>query len=58
MVKDPEHTVWIGLEYFCNEGDEMWAMSDEDFIRMATEEVERIGILEARRPCATASASA
>lgn len=36
MVKDPEHTVWIGLEYFCNEGDEMWAMSDEDFIRMAT----------------------
>ena len=50
MVKDPEHTVWIGLEYFCNEGDEMWAMSDEDFIRMATEEVERIGILEAGCP--------
>ena len=22
MVEDPEHTVWIGLEYFCNEGDE------------------------------------
>lgn len=28
----------------------MWAMSDEDFIRMATEEVERIGILEAGCP--------
>ena len=21
MVKDPEHTVWIGLEYFCAEGE-------------------------------------
>ena len=47
MVSDPEHTVWIGLEYFCNEGDEMWNMSDEDFIRMARSEIERIGILEA-----------
>lgn len=45
MVADPEHTVWIGLEYFCNEGDEMWRMSDADFIRLAREEVERIGII-------------
>ncbi len=27
MVKDPEHTVWIGLEYFCAEGDEFWSMT-------------------------------
>ena len=47
MVSDPAHTVWIGLEYFCNEGDGMWNMSDEDFIRMARSEIERIGILEA-----------
>ncbi|MGN1095491.1 MAG: FAD-dependent oxidoreductase, partial [Eubacteriales bacterium] len=26
MVKDFENTVWIGLEYFCNEGAEMWNM--------------------------------
>lgn len=47
MVKDFENTVWIGLEYFCNEGDAMWTMSDEAFIDMATKELESIGIIEA-----------
>ena len=46
MVKDFEHTVWIGLEYFCNEGDELWSMSDEDFIRFATEELAKIGVID------------
>ena len=45
MVEDPEHTVWIGLEYFCNEGDEMWEMSDEAFIDFAKKELEHIGII-------------
>ena len=27
MVKEPKKTVWIGLEYFCSEGDEFWRMS-------------------------------
>ena len=58
MVSDPEHTVWIGLEYFCNEGDEMWNMSDEDFIRMARSEIERIGFLKRTARYTTASASA
>jgi len=46
MVKDPENTVWIGLEYFCNEGDEMWCMSDEDFIKFATDELSSIGVID------------
>ena len=29
MVKDPD-TVWVGMEYFCNEGDAFWSMSDEE----------------------------
>lgn len=45
MVKDPENTVWMGLEYFCSEGDEMWNMSDADFINLATEELSKIGII-------------
>lgn len=49
MVKDPESTVWIGLEYFCNEGDEMWTMSDEDFIAFATKELAHIGVIDADR---------
>ena len=47
MVKDFENTVWIGLEYFCNEGDELWNMEDADFIRFATDELVKIGIVDA-----------
>ena len=46
MVKDYEHTMWIGMEYFCSEGDALWEMSDEDFIRMATEELAAIGVVD------------
>lgn len=46
LVKDIENTVWIGLEYFCNEGDEMWNMSDEDFIAFAKRELAKIDIID------------
>ena len=45
MLKEPEHTVWIGLEYFCNEGDKFWNMTDEDFIKFATGELAKIGVI-------------
>jgi protoporphyrinogen oxidase len=45
MVKDPENTVWVGLEYFCNEGDEYWNMSDREFTEFALDELEKIGII-------------
>lgn len=45
MVADNEHTVWIGLEYFCNEGDSMWTMDQEAFIAMATAELAKIKII-------------
>ncbi|MBP5154042.1 MAG: NAD(P)/FAD-dependent oxidoreductase [Lachnospiraceae bacterium] len=47
MVEDPEHTVWMGLEYFCNEGDELWTLPDEDFIRLAIRELDQIGVIDA-----------
>lgn len=47
MVADPQNTVWLGLEYFCNEGDELWQMGDDDFIKFAIEELASIGIIEA-----------
>lgn len=46
MVQDPQNTVWLGLEYFCNEGDWMWEMSDEDFIELARQELVRMEIIE------------
>jgi len=44
MVKDPEETVWMGLEYFCDEGDDLWRMSEADLIELGRREIERIGI--------------
>ena len=47
MVNDPENTVWVGLEYFCNEGDSLWNMSDKEFIELACDELQKIGIIDA-----------
>lgn len=46
MVSD-SNTVWIGLEYFCNVGDELWNMPDEQFGKFAISELEKIGIIDA-----------
>lgn len=46
MAKDPENTVWVGLEYFCNEGDTLWNMSDGEFIDFACDELQKIGIID------------
>ena len=46
LVQDPQKT-WIGLEYFCNESDSLWKLSDQEMTRLAIEEVSRIGLLKA-----------
>ncbi|MGC9159147.1 MAG: NAD(P)/FAD-dependent oxidoreductase [Terracidiphilus sp.] len=46
LVADPEK-VWIGLEYFCNEADPLWKLSDEEMARFAIAEAAKIGILRA-----------
>ena len=45
MVADYEHTMFVGLEYFCTEGDALWSMDKDAFINMAIDEMERIHIL-------------
>ena len=45
MVDDVTKHVWMGLEYFCSEGDRMWEMKDDEFIEMATNELRHIGVL-------------
>lgn len=44
MVKDDKN-VWMGLEYFCNEGDELWNMDDHKFADYAIKELVNIGII-------------
>ena len=46
MVADYENTLFIGLEYFCTEGDELWQMSDELLTSMAVEELVKMDIIE------------
>lgn len=43
MVKDPE-TVWVGMEYFCNQGDSFWNLTDQDIQAAAITELERMGL--------------
>lgn len=46
MVNDYKGTMYVGMEYFCDEGDQMWNMTDEDFIEMALGELEKIGVAD------------
>ena len=39
-------TTCLGVEYFCFEGDDIWEMSDEDAVAMATAEMARIGLVD------------
>lgn len=45
LVADPD-TVWLGLEYFCNEGDNLWSMQDAAFLDFAVRELESIGLID------------
>jgi protoporphyrinogen oxidase len=44
MVKDA-NTVWLGLEYFCNKGDEIWGLDDDSIKKLAITELERISLI-------------
>lgn len=45
MVPDPARSS-LGMEYFCWEGDRLWTMSDDALIRLAKDEVSRLGLLD------------
>ena len=46
MVPDPTKTS-LGMEYFCNQGDELWSMEDQELIALARREIEAIGLAAA-----------
>lgn len=46
MLNDPEHNVWIGLEYFCNEGDDMWNMDEKAWMEFSRKELIKMNILD------------
>jgi protoporphyrinogen oxidase len=49
MVEDPENTVWIGLEYFCSEGDDFWNMSQKECVKLAVRELLKMGVISSAK---------
>ncbi len=47
MVKDRKNTKWIGLEYFVNEGGDLWVMEDQALIQLGISEMVKIGMIQA-----------
>jgi len=45
LVKDGG-TIWMGLEYFCQEDDELWRMDDAAFSRFAIAELAKIDLID------------
>lgn len=48
MVPD-ENMACVGLEYFCFEGDGLWSMDDDDLVKLATEEMEMLGLVDRKK---------
>ena len=45
LVQNPKDTVWLGLEYFCNEGDSLWNMPDSVCFDMAEKDLIHLGMI-------------
>lgn len=48
MVEKPEETIWIGLEYFCKEGDQYWNMSEEEWVDFGCKELIEMGVINSK----------
>jgi protoporphyrinogen oxidase len=45
LVKDPA-TVWVGMEYFCSEGDALWSMPDPELLRLGVAEMHKLRLAD------------
>ena len=46
MVADCDNTMWLGLEYFCKEGDDFWNKTEEELKQFAGRELVQIGLIK------------
>lgn len=46
MIADPDNTMWLGLEYFCKEGDDFWNKTEEELKKLAGKELVQIGLIK------------
>ena len=45
MVENLKDTIWLGLEYFCTEGDAIWNRTKKEWADVAKRELQKIGLL-------------
>jgi protoporphyrinogen oxidase len=45
MVPDPNNTS-VGMEYFCDEGDDIWSMPDDELAALASRELNSLGLVQ------------
>ena len=58
LLEEPEKSVWVGCEFFCEEGDNDWNMSEEEWVRLAKQELSFLhvissstAVLDSHREC-------
>ena len=45
MIDEKKECACIGLEYFCNDGDDFWSSSDDEILKVAKDDLEKISII-------------
>lgn len=45
MVPDQSKTC-LGMEYFCNESDRLWQMSNDELVALASKEIKALGLVD------------
>lgn len=45
LVANKDH-IWLGLEFFCNQGDQLWSKSEQELIALAAQELCAIGFID------------
>lgn len=45
MLKHPEESVWLGLEFFCTEGDTFWNMTQEQWMEFGASQLRKLNII-------------
>lgn len=49
MVENPYETVWLGLEYFCDEGDDFWNLPNKEIAKYGAKEMLKMGLIESKK---------
>ena len=46
LVEKPEDTVWLGVEFFCEEGDDFWNLSEQECGELSVRKLKWIDVLD------------